>query len=462
MPPAPAPRTLLTGPVGPTLWSMTWPVVFGVATLISFNFIDTLFISFLGTEELAAVGFTFPVSFTVISLTIGLGIGTSAVVARKLGSDDTEGARQAGSSAIYLSALLVGCLAFLLFLLTEPIFQTLGATAELMGHIKDYMYIWYAGAILLVVPMVGNSVLRASGDTKTPSLIMGLGGLSNAILDPLLIFGLGPFPALGLKGAAYASVISWALGFVLIIYWLVWRRKVIDGRPPALPLFVRSCKRLLAIGLPAAGANMLTPFAMAVLTAIVATHGAPAVAAFGVGVRLESLASVIILALSMSLPPFISQNFGAGNMLRVRTAYRTALMFCLGFQLLVYALLVLLSGGIQAAFARDAAVAEVLALFIWIMPLGYGLQGWIILTNSSLNALHKPMQALSLSVVRLFVTFIPLSIVGNAVAGLMGLFIGGVVANVFTAVVAYRWFMRVTQGQAQQQNELKQQVDSSE
>ncbi len=447
---ATAPRAMLTAPVAPTLWSMTWPVIFGVATLISFNFVDTLFISFLGTKELAAVGFTFPVSFMVISLTIGLGIGTSAVMARKLGSNDDEGARQVGSSAIYLAAILVGSLALLLFLLTEPIFKALGATAELMPLIKQYMYIWYAGAVLLVVPMVGNSVLRASGDTKTPSLIMGLGGLLNAILDPLLIFGLGPFPALGIQGAALASVISWVVGFSLIIYWLVWRRKLIDGRPPVLAVFIRSAKRLLAIGLPAAGANMLTPLAMAVLTAIVATHGAPAVAAFGVGIRLESLASVVILALSMSLPPFISQNFGAGNMERVRIAYKTSLFFILGLQLAIYLVLLLLLPGIQAAFARDAAVAEVLALFVWIMPLGYGLQGWIILTNSSLNALHKPMHALSLSVVRLFVTFVPLSILGNAVAGLPGLFMGGVLANMITGVVSYNWFMRTTDAALEQ------------
>ncbi|MCO4320157.1 MATE family efflux transporter [Aliidiomarina quisquiliarum] len=447
---ATAPRAMLTAPVAPTLWSMTWPVIFGVATLISFNFIDTLFISFLGTEELAAVGFTFPVSFTVISLTIGLGIGTSAVMARKLGSNDEVGARQVGSSAIYLAALLVGSLALLLFFLTEPIFHTLGATTELMPLIKQYMYIWYAGAVLLVVPMVGNSVLRASGDTKTPSLIMGLGGLLNAILDPLLIFGLGPFPALGIQGAALASVISWLVGFSLIIYWLVWRRKLIDGRPPVLAIFIRSAKRLLSIGLPAAGANMLTPLAMAVLTAIVATHGAPAVAAFGVGIRLESLASVVILALSMSLPPFISQNFGAGNMERVRSAYKTSLFFILGLQLAIYLLLLLLLPGIQTAFARDAAVAEVLALFVWIMPLGYGLQGWIILTNSSLNALHKPMHALSLSVVRLFVTFVPLSILGNALAGLPGLFMGGVLANIITGVVSYNWFMRTSGAELKQ------------
>ena len=155
-------KRLLNAPVGSTLWSMTWPVIFGVATLISFNFVDTFFISLIGTEELAAVGFTFPVSFTVISLTIGLGIGTSAVMARKLGANDDEGARQIGSSALYLAGLLVGTLAFIFFIFTEALFSLLGASDALMPLIKDYMYIWYAGALLLVYVLTGlrNSILR--------------------------------------------------------------------------------------------------------------------------------------------------------------------------------------------------------------------------------------------------------------------------------------------------------------
>ncbi|CUS48613.1 MAG: multidrug/oligosaccharidyl-lipid/polysaccharide(MOP) flippase superfamily transporter [Idiomarinaceae bacterium HL-53] len=437
-------KRLLNAPVGSTLWSMTWPVIFGVATLISFNFVDTFFISLIGTEELAAVGFTFPVSFTVISLTIGLGIGTSAVMARKLGANDDEGARQIGSSALYLAGLLVGTLAFIFFIFTEALFSLLGASDALMPLIKDYMYIWYAGAVLLVMPMVGNSILRASGDTKTPSLMMGVGGLLNAILDPILIFGLGPIPAMGVQGAALASVLAWSVGFTLIIYLLVVRKKLIDWYPPGLASFIVSSRQLLKIGIPAAGANMLTPIAMGVLTSIVATHGTAAVAAFGVGIRLESLASVVILALSMSLPPFISQNFGAGKMERVREAYRKALIFVLLLQLAIYLFLLLLLPVLQMAFARDQAVAEILALFVWIMPLGYGLQGWIILTNSSLNALHLPLQALTVSVVRLFVMFVPLSILGNWLAGLPGLFIGGVVANFITAILAYRWFMKVS------------------
>lgn len=437
-------KLILTGPIAPTLWSLTWPMIFGVATLISFNVVDTFFISLLGTEELAAIGFTFPVTFTVISLTIGLGIGTSAVIARKLGADDHEGARHAGSSALWLAAGLVALLAAIGFFSSDFIFSRLGASANIKTLIDSYMNIWFLGAVLLVIPMIGNSVLRAAGDTKTPSLIMALGGLMNAVLDPILIFGLGPIPALGIQGAAIASVISWSVGFSAIIYLLIWRRRLIDPLPESVFAFWQQSRQLLSIGLPAASANMLTPLALGVLTAIVATHGAPAVAAFGAGARLESIASVVILALSMTLPPFISQNFGAGQLDRVQDAYKVALKLVIAVQAVAYVLMLLLLPVIQMAFARDAEVARVLAWFVWIMPLGYGVQGCIILTNSSLNALHRPMQALSLSLVRLFVMFVPLSWLGNQLAGLPGLFAGGVIANILTAVIAYRWFMRLT------------------
>ncbi|WP_404399687.1 MATE family efflux transporter [Idiomarina seosinensis] len=442
---ADATRSLVHAPVGKTLWEMTWPVIFGVATLISFNVVDTFFISLLGTDPLAAVSFTFPVTFTVVSLTIGLGIGTSAVIARKYGSSKPEEAHFDAFGAISVSALLVLLLAVIGYILMDPIFSLLQAHDRLLPLIRDYMTLWYAGCVMLVTPMVGNAVLRASGDTRTPSIVMASGGLANAIFDPILIFGWGPIPAMGLQGAALASVISWASGLVLI-FWLL-KRKALVSLTPANGLsfaagWIKSARQVLKIGLPASGANILTPLAMSVMTAIIASYGAPAVAAFGVGTRLESLASIIILALSMSLPPLISQNFGADKIQRVRYAYNIALKAVLIIQALIYLVLVLTADLIAAAFAEEQAVADILVLFIYIMPLGYGLQGWIILTNSSLNAIHKPMHALWLSFIRLFVFFVPLSYLGSLLADITGLFIGGLVANLITAAIAYFWFTR--------------------
>ncbi|PYE32079.1 putative MATE family efflux protein [Idiomarina fontislapidosi] len=440
-----ASRSLINAPVGKTLWEMTWPVIFGVATLISFNVVDTFFISLLGTDPLAAVSFTFPITFTVVSLTIGLGIGTSAVIARKYGRDKPEEAQFDGFAALSVSALLVLMLSAIGYIFMDSIFTLLQAQQRLLPLIREYMTLWFAGSVMLVTPMVGNAVLRASGDTRTPSLIMASGGLANAIFDPILIFGWGPIPAMGIEGAALASVISWFSG-VILVFWLLSRKQLIRVRIETTRGLFRewldAARAILKIGLPAAGANILTPLAMSVMTAIIASYGAAAVAAFGVGTRLESLASIIILALSMSLPPLISQNFGANRVDRVREAYGKALKAVFAIQLVIYAAMAITAPWIAMAFAKEQEVARIVELFIYIMPIGYGFQGWIILSNSSFNAIHKPMRALGLSVIRLFVFFVPLSYLGSLLADLHGLFIGGVVANIITAAIAYLWFTR--------------------
>lgn len=434
-------KSLVNDPIPATLWQMTWPVVIGVLTLISFNVVDTFFVGLLGTDPLAAVSFTFPVTFSVVSLAIGLGIGTSAVLARKRGAGQEQQACFDGVIALLVSALLVAVLSLIGFVLMDPIFALLRTQPRLMPLVHDYMYIWFAGATLLVMPMVGNAVLRAAGDTRTPSLIMASGGLLNAIFDPILIFGLGPIPAMGVKGAALASLISWAIGTLLVL-WYLWYKGLIRFKIPENAHPLRSAKEILSIGIPAAGANMLTPLAMAVMTAIIAGYGAPAVAAFGVGSRLESLASVIILALSMSLPPLISQNLGAMKYQRVQDAYLTATRAILMIQFAIYLVLVAVAPWVAMLFTDDPDVAWLIRLFIYIMPLGYGVQGIIILTNSSFNAMHAPMSALSLSVVRLFVMFVPLSYLGALLADIPGLFIGGVIANGITAWIAWRWFKK--------------------
>lgn len=431
---------LLNSSIPGTLRRMTVPMILGMIMLMTFGLVDTFFVSLLGTEELAAISFTFPVTFTLISLNIGLGIGTSATIARYLGSGKSHLAREFGTGALMLSLLLVGSLAVIGFVTVEPIFRLLGASTAQMVHIKDYMSVWYLAGVFLAFPMVGNSILRAAGDTKTPSIIMAVGGLINALLDPLLIFGFGPVPALGIQGAAIATMIAWGSGCAYILYLLVLKRQLILPRLLNMHEFRQTSSEILKIGLPAAGANMLTPIANGILTAIVATYGAEAVATWGVGNRLESIASIVILALSMSLPPFISQNYGAAKLHRVRQAYMLCIGFVLIWQLLIFVLMWLASPYIAMAFAEEKKVAELIQLFLLIVPLGYGLQGVIILTNSSFNALHRPMSALWLSILRLFVFFVPISYLGSLVYDLAGMFWAGVLANLMTASVAFLWF----------------------
>ena len=432
---------MLEGDIKKTLTNMTVPMILGMIMLMTFGLVDTFFISLLGTQELAAISFTFPVTFTVISLNIGLGIGTSAVIAKLLGAKQTAKAQLAATAAIMIVICLVGLLSFIGINTIEPVFTLLGASPALLEPISDYMTIWYVAGVLLSVPMVGNSVLRADGDTKTPSIIMAACGAINAALDPLLIFGYGPFIGLGIQGAAIATAIAWAVGVVWILV-LLMKRKLVIPRLLTPTEFINNISGIVKIGIPAAGANMLTPISAGIVTAIVADYGNAAVAAWGVGGRLESIACIVMLALSMSLPPLISQNMGANKMNRVYSAYKIAIGFVLGFQLLVFFVLYGLSGYIAQIFAKEPGVAQLIALFLMIVPFGYGLQGVVVLTNSAFNAIHQPMSALLLNALRLFLFFVPFCYLGSIWYGLHGIFIGAVIANLVMAALSFYWFRR--------------------
>lgn len=440
-------NNLTEGAIGDTLKRMTIPMILGMIMMMSFGLVDTFFVSLLGTDPLAAISFTFPVTFTVISLNIGLGIGTSAISAKLLGAGDVEKAKLYGTGSMMLSVVLVGILAVVGYVLIGPIFRALNATDNLLTYIHEYMEVWYLSSIFLALPMVGNAVLRAAGDTRTPSLLMATCGGINAALDPLFIFGAGPVPAMGIQGAALATLIAWAIGASWIIYLLAVRRQLILPRLLNWSEFVHSSQAVLRIGLPAAGANMLTPIAGGVMTAVVAAYGAEAVAAWGVGNRLESIASIVILAMSMTLPPFISQNVGANKFDRVADAYKLALKFILVWQLGIFVVLWGLSDFIAAAFANEHAVSHWIQVFLTILPLGYGMQGVIILTNSSLNAIHRPMSALILSVLRLFVFYVPVSYTASLFFGLKGLFWGCVIANIMMASISFIYFKRALREQ---------------
>lgn len=438
---------LVEGPIKDSLVRMTKPMIIGMLMLFTFSLVDTLFISFLGTESLTAISFTFPVTFTIMSLAIGLGIGASAVVAKYLGRSEIEKAKEAATVINYISFTLAAIVVFVCWFFMEPLFRLMGASETLMVPIREYMLIWFPGSVLVVSMMTGNSILRACGDTKTPSMLMAGAGLINAILDPIFIFGAGPIPALGIRGAAIATVIAWAIGFGILMYQLAFKLDLINRAFPSRAVMKTSGREMLRIGIPAAGANMMTPLAAGIMTAIAASFGDNAVAAFGVGARMESIATLIVLAMSSALPPLISQNYGANRLDRVDEAYRMSIRFVIAWQLFVYVMLALLAPFIATVFSDDPEVISTIKLFIWIMPLGYGMQGIIILTNSSLNALHRPLSALYLSMGRFFVFYVPLAYIGSELYGLAGFFAGAVSGNLLMAAVSWRTFNNALAGE---------------
>jgi len=417
-------------------------MMFGMVSLMLFNLADAWFVGQLGTDPLAALSFTFPISFSITSLAIGLGVGTSATLARLIGSGQRERVARVATDN-YLMAILVTALTGLLgqFLL-PTVARLLGAPYELYPLIEGYMSIWFFASIFMVLNMVCNATFRATGDTRITASIMLGSSVLNFALDPILIFGWGAIPPMGIEGAALASLIAWALTSIVALYVLKRFKKMLLLEWLRWPDIWHNWRAVLRISLPAALSNMMTPVANGVLTAVVARHGPEAVAAFGVGNRLESLSLLVCLALSMTLPPFISQNFGAKLIQRVQGAYQSAIQFALIWQLLVYLLLALSAGWVAQLFSDDPDVQRWLTLWILIVPLGFGFQATTFLSSSTFNALHQPLRAMRVSLVRLFLLYVPLGWLGNHLFELKGMFVALVCANALTALFAWFWMIR--------------------
>jgi len=429
-------RRMLEAPVGPALLRLAGPMVLGLAAIILFNVVDTLFVGRLGVRELAAMSFTFPVVFVVMNIAMGLGIGTTAVISRALGRGDQSEVRRLTTHGLILANAVVVVVAVAGLTTIEPLFAALGASPETIGLIADYMVPWYAGVGLLVIPMVGNSAIRATGDTKSPALVMVVAGVVNVILDPLLIYGLGPFPRLELQGAAIATVVSWAATFAAAIWLLGWRERMLEWAWPRLRTVLDSWRRILHVGLPAAATNLLVPVSGAVLTRMVADHGEDAVAAFGVGARLEGVAMVGIFALATALTPFVGQNHGAARPDRVRAAIRFSVLAALLWGVGAALLLALLAQPLARAFNDQPEVVAATVLYLLLVPFSYGGFGVAILVNSAYNALGRPLTSAALIVLRMFVLAIPVAWLGSRWFGLAGVLAGMAAANVLAGLAA--------------------------
>ncbi|MCZ4372147.1 MATE family efflux transporter [Vibrio diazotrophicus] len=426
---------LLSAPIPTVLRQMTVPMIFGLVAILMFNLVDTFFISLLGTEALAAISYTFPVTFVINCITMGIGIGLSTNIGRLLGQGSENNAARFSSHGILLAVVLVIVASSIGFITIEPLFLLLGAKQELIPLIEQYMQVWYLTIPLLVVPMTGNSVIRATGDTKTPAKIMMLAGIINGVLDPMLIFGYGPFPELGIQGAAISSAFSWLGALICSFYVLIKRVKLLAV--PHFPSLYKDWNQILKIGTPAALSTAMNPISGALLMMMLSSHGTAAVAAYGAAQRIESILILVLMSLTSSLTPFMAQNLGANNPTRSFAGLFISLRFSLLFQLMIFVMMVPLSIPLSKLFSQEAAVQDLLWHYLLVVPFSYGFQGVVMMLISALNALHLPIKAFQWSFMRLFVFTLPVAWIGSEIYGIEGLFIGIAAGNIAGGLLGY-------------------------
>ena len=426
---------LTEGPVGRHLWELMVPMMIGLLAMISFGLVDAWFVSRLGPLPLAAVSFTQPVGFVVAAVAMGIGVGASSVIARLLGQGAKRRVRRIATHAFMLSGMLGLVLLAAGWVFMDEIFGLMGADQTTMPMVRDYMEIYLVGLVFVIGPAIGGSILRALGDAKSPGVLLALTALVNAVLDPILIFGLFGFPRMEVEGAALATVIANLLSLAAMLVIGIRRDKFLTLR--GMKLILDSWKRILHVGLSATASGLMAPLTSAFVVAMVARFGQTAVAGFGVGIRTEALALLPYMALGAAIGPFVGQNAGAERMDRVREAHNWCLRFTSIYGLSVAALLSIFAVPIVGLFTDDQGAMRAAVTQLRILPWTYCLLGVTIIANTSLNALGKPLAAMMVSLCRTLLVYVPLSWLLGLWFGLIGVFFGGALGNLVSAAVGF-------------------------
>ncbi|GIT91480.1 MATE family efflux transporter [Jannaschia pagri] len=426
-------RDLTEGPVWRALAAMSLPMMLGIAAVISTGLVDSYFLAKVSPEALSAVGFIFPVTTAISSLSIGLSAGAGAIISQALGrKEDDHDVTRRGLHALGLGLILAGVAAVVFWLVDEYLLGALGAEDAVLEAALRYTPVWSLSFPFLVSMMLINAVFRAHGNGGTSAMVMVASAIVNVGTTPVFILGLGPVPELGIMGAALGTLVAMVAGSA-VAFWLAWRDGILNPCSEPLKDLWRNVKTIAGIGGPAATSNAINPAGMALVTAAVATVGSSAVGGFGAATRVESVLAVPLLALSSGIGPVVGQNWGAEKVDRARQALKLCFGVSVIYGLTVAIALTLFAQPIAAAFGAGEDSTEAAASYLRVVGWSLFGYGMLITGNAALNARSKSGHAMTLSLARVLAVYVPLAWLGVMTFGYVGILAAAVVANVFGA-----------------------------
>ena len=428
---------LTTRSASSTLLSLATPMVLGVSSSIVVQTIELGFIGQLSTTHVAAITFTFPIVMILTSIALGISIGTSSVIARKIGSDEHSESNRLATHSLILVTGMISVLSIVGWLAIDPLFTAMGASAEVLPLIHSYLDIYYPGTVLFTVTMVAGNIMRAHGSANIPGAAMTIGAFINLALDPILIFGWFGAPRMELAGAATAMLITRIATSAVLLYYVFGHRFAV--RSMSLSGFISSARKILHVGLPAMATQLIGPVSGAVITRLIASHGETAVAGFGVATRIEALAVMLFFALSGSIGPFVGQNAGAQRYDRVKEGVFASYKFCIAWGVFAAIVLYFLGGQFASWIDDKEAVVTTAALYLALVPWSYGLWGILMMSSASFNALGKPLPSTTMSFMRMFILNVPMALVFNQAFGYEGVFLSICLSNTIMGLIAYVW-----------------------
>ncbi len=420
------------------VWTLTFPMLLGMIVQYLYSLTDTFFVSKISTDAIAAMQFNLPFVFFAISICFGLGIGITAIISQALGAKDIHRANNAAEHAILMGVVLGIFISAISIIFRYPIFKLLGAPENIIGLAVQYFEIIIFGFVFNILGVFFRSILSGEGDAKTPVKFMIIGTVINIGLDPLFIFVL----KLGIAGAAWATITAqFVVTILYVIFFFVKKDSLVQFKFSDFSFSWEIIRKTIKIGLPASLSMVIMSFGQMLYNRIVVFFGLDAVAAVGIGMRLDQLFFLPIMGLAGSLVTLIGMFFGAKRMDLVRSIWLYTIkwgeILAVTFGLLFY----FISPYFMKMFTSDPAIIETGVTYIRYVVFAYPFIVVGMISGRVFQGLGNGMPGLILTTLRIAVIILPLALLFTRVFdwGVKGVFMAQVIASFLASIIAYFW-----------------------
>ena len=433
---------ILRGPIERTLLRLAGPLVVSNMVQVLYNLIDTFWLGKLGREELSAPGASWPYIAALMSLGMGFAVAGFAFVTQYIGANDFKKANRSAGALYSLSLLFSVAVAVVGSLSAPYILKLMDVSPDVYPYALNYTLVIFVGIPFAFTYYAFTFLLRAVGDTKTPMIISFFTVGLNTLLDPFLIFGWGPFPEMGVVGAALATMLSNTTGSIIGAYYLATGKKGIKFTRDDLKPDWAFYRKLFRIGLPSALGQSLNAFGFMILTRIIFQFGTVAFAAYAIANRLTNFMFAIANGISQAMGTMVGQNLGAGRYDRAKRIAERTMMINLAVLTVGTVFIVVFNRQIFGAFIKDPEVLHEANLVAKYFLTSLPFFGIFSVVTGVFQSAGKTKVSMTLGLVRLWGLRIPLSyILGAVVMASWGVYLGMGLSNVLGALIALTWFM---------------------
>ncbi len=432
-------QDLLTGSILKHVLRLATPMIIAFIFVTSYHYVDRYFVSRLGDIATAAIGMAFIVQMVIISIGSGLGSGINSFIARNLGSKQTETAQNGALHAFFLGGSLGIFFAILGLTFQRPLFRLMGAEGELLQYIIEYLTIIFLFTPINLIGMFSNSIFQGWGDTMSPMKFMLLGNIINLIMDPLLIFGIGPFPELGMRGAAFATGIGRSISLLYVLYKVLVKYKPTRLYFSRFKLEWRIISGIFQVGLPSSVSQILTSVAMGIVFYLLDPFGANARAAYTIVFTYEMVVFLPAVGISQAVTILTGHNFGAGLLDRVKLVHLTGIVVAFAMMFVPALIIFLTPTTFAGIFARSPEVLKIASTALRISAIGYSFTSIYLCSVASFQGLGLGRQYLWANIFRLYILLVPAAYIGAHLLQLTGVWIGLMSVNIISALVLFVW-----------------------